>query len=81
MHTMTGIPGEQLTPHSTVELQVQTEEPGLHGVWFNRGVYASQAYAERFEMASTSAIGLWHRSWGALAEGHRGVRLRGVALA
>ncbi|MFE7441372.1 hypothetical protein ACFU7X_13030 [Streptomyces chartreusis] len=48
MHTMTGTPGQELTPASTVELQVQTEEPGVHGVWFNRGVYASQAYAERF---------------------------------
>lgn len=49
VHTMTGTPGEELTPVSTVELRVQTEEPGVHGVWFNRGVYASQAYAERFK--------------------------------
>lgn len=46
---MTGTPGEELTPVSTVELRVRTEEPGVHGVWFNRGVYASQAYAERFK--------------------------------
>ncbi|MEU6354659.1 phospholipase D-like domain-containing protein [Streptomyces sp. NPDC047072] len=49
VHTMTGEPGEELTPVSTVELRVRTEEPGVHGVWFNRGVYASQAYAERFK--------------------------------
>lgn len=49
VHTMTGTPGKELTPVSTVELRVQTEKPGVHGVWFNRGVYASQAYAERFK--------------------------------
>ncbi|MFF1780783.1 phospholipase D-like domain-containing protein [Streptomyces virginiae] len=49
VHTMTGTPGEELTPVSTVELRVRAEEPGVHGVWFNRGVYASQAYAERFK--------------------------------
>ncbi|WP_327387697.1 hypothetical protein [Streptomyces sp. NBC_01207] len=45
MHSVTGTPGEELTPASTVEVQVRTEEPGVHGVWFNRGAYASQAYA------------------------------------
>ena len=29
-------------------VQVQTGHPDVHGVWFNRGVFASQAYAERF---------------------------------
>ncbi|MFB6820137.1 hypothetical protein ACFCXA_00920 [Streptomyces virginiae] len=47
VHTMTGTPGEELTPVSTVELRVRAEEPGVHGVWFNRGVYASQAYSDR----------------------------------
>ncbi|MFC6131560.1 MULTISPECIES: phospholipase D-like domain-containing protein [Streptomyces] len=56
VHSMTGTPGEELTPVSTVELQVRTEEPGVHGVWFNRGVYASQAYAERFENRHPSTI-------------------------
>ncbi|MFD3471980.1 hypothetical protein ACFWWM_37750 [Streptomyces sp. NPDC058682] len=49
VHSVTGTRGEELTPASTVEVQVRTEEPGVQGVWFNRGAYASQAYAERFK--------------------------------
>ena len=48
VHTMTGQPGSELTSRDAVTVQVQTGHPDVHGVWFNRGVFASQAYAERF---------------------------------
>jgi phosphatidylserine/phosphatidylglycerophosphate/cardiolipin synthase-like enzyme len=48
VHTMVGEPGTELQAQDTVSLQVHTEHPDVHGVWFNRGVFASQAYAERF---------------------------------
>jgi phosphatidylserine/phosphatidylglycerophosphate/cardiolipin synthase-like enzyme len=48
VHTMAGQPGSELESRDSVTVQVQTEHPDVHGVWFNRGVFASQAYAERF---------------------------------
>ena len=48
VHTMAGQPGSELESRDSVTVQVQTEHPDMHGVWFNRGVFASQAYAERF---------------------------------
>jgi phosphatidylserine/phosphatidylglycerophosphate/cardiolipin synthase-like enzyme len=48
VHTMVGQPGSELESRDSVTVQVQTEHPDMHGVWFNRGVFASQAYAERF---------------------------------
>ncbi len=44
-----GLPGS-LVPLTTVEVRVGTEaqDDGVHGVWFNRGVAASQAFARRF---------------------------------
>jgi phosphatidylserine/phosphatidylglycerophosphate/cardiolipin synthase-like enzyme len=48
VHTMVGEPGGELQAQDTVSLQVHTEHPDVHGVWFNRGVFASQAYAEQF---------------------------------
>ena len=49
VHTMVGDPGSRLTPRDTVSLQVHTERPDVHGVWFNRGAFSSQAYASRFQ--------------------------------
>lgn len=44
-----GAPGA-LAPVATVEVSVRTEaeDDGVHGVWFNRGVAGSQAFARRF---------------------------------
>jgi phosphatidylserine/phosphatidylglycerophosphate/cardiolipin synthase-like enzyme len=49
VHALEGRPGSELTPRHTVSLQVHAERPDVHGVWFNRGVIASQAYARRFQ--------------------------------
>ena len=49
VHAMGGTPGQELQPRSSVSLQVATEPPDAHGIWFNRGAFASQAYAERFK--------------------------------
>jgi phosphatidylserine/phosphatidylglycerophosphate/cardiolipin synthase-like enzyme len=48
VHTMTGTPGHKLAARHAVTVQARTEEPGEHGVWFNRGAFSSQAYAEKF---------------------------------
>lgn len=48
VHALEGTPGQELQPRHSVSLSIATEAPELHGVWFNRGVTASQAYAERF---------------------------------
>lgn len=44
-----GTPGA-LTPRATTALRVRTEaeDDGEHGIWFNRGVAGSQAFARRF---------------------------------
>ncbi|MDE9366278.1 phospholipase D-like domain-containing protein [Luteipulveratus sp. YIM 133132] len=44
-----GRPGA-LTPLATTAVDVRTEDEddGRHGIWFNRGVAGSQAYAKRF---------------------------------
>ena len=46
---MGGVPGA-LVPLVTAEVRVRTEveDDGVHGVWFNRGVAGSQAFARRF---------------------------------
>lgn len=51
-YTVTALKGtpEQLTPHATTVIRIQTESPenGDHDIYFNRGVAGSQAYARRF---------------------------------
>lgn len=49
VHTMTGIPGEELAARRTVSVRVRTEQPAVHGVWFNRGVISSQSYSRTFD--------------------------------
>jgi phosphatidylserine/phosphatidylglycerophosphate/cardiolipin synthase-like enzyme len=46
---MGGAPGA-LAPLATtaVRVRTETEDDGVHGVWFNRGVAGSQAFARRF---------------------------------
>ncbi|MET4175928.1 phosphatidylserine/phosphatidylglycerophosphate/cardiolipin synthase-like enzyme [Bradyrhizobium sp. LA6.1] len=46
---MYGKPGE-LEPREAVTFEVQTEaaDDGQHGIWFNRGAIASQAFADQF---------------------------------
>ncbi|SDG68267.1 Phosphatidylserine/phosphatidylglycerophosphate/cardiolipin synthase [Bradyrhizobium sp. Rc2d] len=46
---MYGKPGA-LEPRETVTFEVQTEaaDDGQHGIWFNRGAIASQAFADQF---------------------------------
>jgi len=46
---MGGAPGA-LVPSATVAVRVrtETEDDGVHGVWFNRGVAGSQAFVRRF---------------------------------
>lgn len=48
VHSMGGEPGERMVPRQTVSVRVRTEQPENQGVWFNRGVISSQAYAQRF---------------------------------
>lgn len=50
---MYGQPGD-LEARSTVVVAITTEaeDDGLHGVWFNRGAIASQAFAEQFKNKS-----------------------------
>lgn len=48
VHAVTGTPGQELTPKHSVRVQVHMEQPKDKGVWFNRGVISSQAYAHRF---------------------------------
>ncbi len=52
---MRGRPG-QLQPSDTLSFEVQTEaaDDGHHGVWFNRGAIASQAFATQFGNKSLS---------------------------
>lgn len=49
VHSMTGTAGQPLTSADSVTLAVSTGQPAQQGVWFNRGVISSQAYAERFQ--------------------------------
>jgi phosphatidylserine/phosphatidylglycerophosphate/cardiolipin synthase-like enzyme len=50
---MFGEPGN-LQPRHTVSFKVRTESEndGRHGVWFNRGAIASQAFADQFDNTS-----------------------------
>ena len=50
---MYGTPGH-LTPKYKVQFAVRTEQEddGKHGIWFNRGAIASQAFATKFHNAS-----------------------------
>jgi hypothetical protein len=48
VHALDGKPGTELHSRACVTLPVHTHEPSVHGVWFNRGVVASQAYADKF---------------------------------
>jgi hypothetical protein len=54
---MRGTPA-RLRAAASVEVKVSTENPddGKHGVWFNRGVAASAAYARRFGNVDPSAV-------------------------
>ena len=47
-----------LSPLAEVVVPVSTEAPrlGTHGIWFNRGVAASQAYVTRFRNRAPSAV-------------------------
>lgn len=47
---MYGVPGK-LEQRAAVEIEITTEDPasGRHGVYFNRGVLASQAYTQLFQ--------------------------------
>jgi hypothetical protein len=49
IHALDGVPGTELHSRASVVLHVHTQEPSVHGVWFNRGVIASQAYADHFQ--------------------------------
>jgi phosphatidylserine/phosphatidylglycerophosphate/cardiolipin synthase-like enzyme len=46
----TGAPGHVVLSAPAVEVEVATEpsDDGQHGVWFNRGIAGSQAYARKF---------------------------------
>jgi PLD-like domain len=50
---MYGEPGS-LQPRETVVIKVKTEaeDDGKHGIWFNRGAIASQAFADQFDNKS-----------------------------
>jgi len=54
---MRGTPAH-LRAAASVEVKVTTEDPddGKHGVWFNRGVAASAAYARRFGNVDPSTV-------------------------
>jgi hypothetical protein len=47
---MYGKPGD-LKPAETVAFDITTEvtDDGHHGIWFNRGAIASQAFAAQFQ--------------------------------
>lgn len=49
VHVMEGQPSTALTSRVEASVTVTSEHPDEHGVWFNRGVIGSQAYAERFK--------------------------------
>jgi phosphatidylserine/phosphatidylglycerophosphate/cardiolipin synthase-like enzyme len=59
-YTVTGMHGEpgNLVGGPSASVQVSTEDPddGTHGVWFNRGVVASQAYQARFGSKAPSEV-------------------------
>ncbi|MBY5376652.1 phospholipase D-like domain-containing protein [Rhizobium leguminosarum] len=47
---MFGTPGALEARHTAlVEVTTEVEDDGHHGIWFNRGAIASQAYAEQFK--------------------------------
>lgn len=47
---MRGTPGSlQPGPSASVSVSTESQDDGVHAVYFNRGVAASQAYARRFE--------------------------------
>ncbi len=46
---MFGEPGALVERHTaSIEVTTEFEDDGRHGIWFNRGAIASQAFAERF---------------------------------
>lgn len=51
VHALDGTPGQRLNSRASVVLRLSTHLPEEHGVWFNRGVVASQAYHDRFDNA------------------------------
>jgi hypothetical protein len=55
---MYGEPGH-LQPRETVVIKVKTEaeDDGEHGIWFNRGAIASQAFADQFNNKSLTDVG------------------------
>lgn len=54
----TGAPGAvQLTdPVAEIEIATEPDDDGRHGVWFNRGIAGSQAYARQFGIGSPVGI-------------------------
>jgi phosphatidylserine/phosphatidylglycerophosphate/cardiolipin synthase-like enzyme len=61
---------ENLQPLAEVMVPVQTETParGRHGVWFNRGVAGSQAYARQFQNRPPAEVAN-RRAWTWLSRG------------
>ncbi len=52
---MYGSPGGLEARHTaTVTVTTEAEDDGLHGIWFNRGAIASQAFAEQFDNKALS---------------------------
>lgn len=56
VHSLSGTPGQVLTAEHSVALPISTGQPGAQGVWFNRGVISSQAYAQRFHNVTPDKV-------------------------
>ena len=70
-----------LVPLAEVLVPVQTETPGLgkHGIYFNRGAAASQAYARQFKNRRPADVG--PRAWRWLSRGLEEAMLTFIARA
>ena len=74
---VTGTPAAP-TLATTVEVKVTTEveDDGVHGVWFNRGVAGSQAFARRFAGSARGVLRVHLEHRAARTENRRGSRCR-----